>query len=111
MALACLVTPLERNSAREVILYSTRALHMDGISENGSVLKPLDAVAKSKALYRRSLGYLGTGEIEDALRDLEVAEQLQPEDAGIVKKKVEVNKLVKARRDKQKQAMSKLFSD
>ncbi|KAK1922649.1 cyclophilin-like domain-containing protein [Papiliotrema laurentii] len=78
---------------------ATRALSLPGLSNS----------EQGKALYRRALGNVALKNEEDAEKDLKKAAELVPGDAGIVKALRDVEAKQKARREKERQAYSKMF--
>lgn len=79
-------------------------------ASNALEVEAIDDKSKTKALYRKGMGYLLAKDEESAQKSLEEALQLSPEDGAIIKGLQDVKTTIKARRDKQKKAMSKFFS-
>lgn len=73
-------------------------------------VEDIDTKSKAKALYRRGMGYLLAKDEDLAQKDLEEALKEQPQDGAILKGLQDVKASIKARREKQKKAMSKFFS-
>lgn len=69
----------------------------------------LTPAEQGKALYRRALGYIALKQEEDAEKDLKRAAEAVPGDAGIVRALKDVETRQKARKDKERQAYSKMF--
>jgi peptidyl-prolyl isomerase D len=65
---------------------------------------------KAKALYRRAIAEVGLKDQESALKDLEEANKLVPNDAAVVKELVQVKKVTAERARKEKAAFSKAFA-
>lgn len=65
---------------------------------------------KAKAYYRRAIAMCGLKEEEDALKDLEEARKLVPNDAAIINEIARVKKNVADQERKQRAAMKKFFS-
>lgn len=65
---------------------------------------------KAKALYRRAIAEVALKDEEGALRDLQEANQLVPNDAAIVKELAQVKQAAAARLKKEKSAYSKAFA-
>ena len=79
-------SPLKSADARLAIQQSTRALSLDGEpTEQDPAKKPLTESEKAKAHYRRAMGHLAVKDEPEAIKDLEVAQTLQPEDGAIRK--------------------------
>lgn len=64
---------------------------------------------KAKALYRRGLAYARQKDEENAIKDLEAAKKLAPEDAAIAAELAGIKKVKAARLAKEKAAYSKFF--
>ena len=79
-------------------------------ASNALEVESIDEKSKTKALYRRGMGYLLAKDEESAQKSLEEALKLAPEDAAIIKGLHDVRATFKLRREKQKKAMSKFFS-
>jgi peptidyl-prolyl isomerase D len=69
----------------------------------------LSAKDKAKALYRRGLAYARLKDEDRAIKDLEAAKALAPEDAAIAAELAGVKKVKAARLAKEKAAYSKFF--
>jgi peptidyl-prolyl isomerase D len=65
---------------------------------------------KAKALYRRAVAEVGLKDEDGALKDLEEANKLVPNDAAVVKELTQVKKAAAERAKKEKAAYSKFFS-
>ena len=65
---------------------------------------------KAKALYRRAVAEVGLKDEDGALKDLEEANKLVPNDAAVVKELAQVKKAAAERAKKEKAAYSKFFS-
>lgn len=65
---------------------------------------------RAKALFRRGIAYVGTKDTDAALRDLEEAHKLVPQDAKIAAELTTVKAKVQARAAKEKAAFKKFFS-
>lgn len=84
----------------EGLKYASAALDVTGIPE----------ADRAKALYRRAIAKIGLKDEEGALRDLETANKLVPNDAAITKELSAVKKAAADRARKEKAAYSKFFS-
>lgn len=73
-------------------------------------VESIDNSSKTKALYRKGMGYVILKDEDSAKECLESALQLSPSDPAIAKGLEDVKKQSKARVEKQKKAMSKFFS-
>lgn len=73
-------------------------------------LGDLAPAEKGKALYRRALGKSLLKDDEGAEEDLRKALEAVPGDAGIIKSLKDVEGRLKARKDKERKAYSKMFS-
>lgn len=84
----------------------------DAISAASAALEveALEEKSKIKALYRKGIGYLLVKDEETAQKVLEEAHKLEPNDPAINKGLQDVKQTIKARKEKQKKAMSKFFS-
>lgn len=91
---------LKLGQGRDAIKAATEAIEIEEIDDK----------SKAKALYRRGMGYLKCKNESDAQVDLENSLQLVPGDAAVTKGLEEVKKSIRARRSKEKAAMSKFFS-
>lgn len=87
------------NQGRDAIKAATNALEVEEIDDK----------SKAKALYRKGLGHLLTKDEASAEKSFEEALKIQPNDGAILKGLQEVKATVKARKEKQKKAMSKFF--
>jgi peptidyl-prolyl isomerase D len=76
-------TPLAASDARLAIKQASRALALDGNSEEDGSKRKLADGEKAKALYRRATGFVTAKEEAEAVKDLEQALKLAPEDAAI----------------------------
>lgn len=65
---------------------------------------------KAKAYYRRAVAQVGLKEEDDALKDLQSALKLSPDDVAIANEIARVKQAVKAREAKDKAAAKKFFS-
>ena len=72
-------------------------------------LPKLTPSEQGKALYRRALGNVALKNEEEAEKDLKKAAEVVPGDAGITKALKDVEVRQKARRDRERQAYSKMF--
>ncbi len=79
---------------------ATAALEVNGITD----------AEKAKALYRRAVAQIGLKDEDAALKDLEEADHLVPNDAAVVKELKAVKKASAERAKKEKAAYSKFFS-
>lgn len=79
-------------------------------ASNALEVEVIDDKSKTKALYRKGMGYLLAKDEESAQKSLEEALKLSPADGAIIKGLQEVKTTIKTRREKQKKAMSKFFS-
>lgn len=77
---------------------------------NALEVEEIDEKSKAKALYRQGLGYMLAKNEDDAQKSFEDALAIQPNDAAILKGLQDVKVSIKARKEKQKKAMSKFFS-
>lgn len=73
-------------------------------------VEDLDEKSKVKGLYRLGRGYLLVKDEESAQKAFEDALAIEPNDAAIKKGLDDVKQGIKARKEKQKKAMSKFFS-
>ncbi|CAB4427007.1 unnamed protein product [Rhizophagus irregularis] len=64
---------------------------------------------KAKALYRRGSAKVGMKDEEEAVKDLQQALKLNPQDAAIAKEIAIAKQKLKAREEKQKKAFAKMF--
>lgn len=64
---------------------------------------------KGKALYRRALGRIQTKDDDEAEKDLKLALESVPGDAGVLKALKDVEMRRKARLDKERKAYGKMF--
>ncbi|EGV63064.1 peptidyl-prolyl cis-trans isomerase cpr6 [Yamadazyma tenuis] len=97
---------LKLKSGRKTVDYATRAI--DEITEEKKEVDKKKSLAK--ALYRKGMGELLLKDEEAAKISLEQALKYAPEDGAIIKGLSDVRATTKARRDKEKKAMSKFFS-
>ena len=65
---------------------------------------------KAKVYYRRALAYMGLKEEDEALKDLQEALKLAPNDAAVANEITRVKKAIKDREAKDKAAARKFFS-
>lgn len=72
--------------------------------------KAADEKSKAKALYRRGLAYNGIRDVDNALKDFEMAQSFQPHDAAITKALYDTKIKIKEMDNKQKKSLSKMFS-
>lgn len=79
-------------------------------ADEALAVESADAKSKSKAYYRKGMGYLLTKDEDSAQKALEAALGFAPGDQAILAGLAEVKASAKARRDKQKKAMAKFFS-
>lgn len=79
-------------------------------ANNALEVEQIDDKSKTKALYRKGMGYILVKDEEQAQKILEEALELEPNDAAIQKGLQEAKHNIKLRRDKQKKAMAKFFS-
>lgn len=84
----------------DALRFATSALDVGSIAD----------ADKAKALFRRSIAHLGLKDDEDALKDLQEASKLAPNDAAIVKELTQVKKAAADRAKKEKAAYSKAFA-
>ncbi|KAK2590099.1 peptidyl-prolyl cis-trans isomerase cpr6 [Conoideocrella luteorostrata] len=84
----------------EAIRHATSALAVSGASD----------ADKAKALYRRGVAYVGSKDEETALKDLEEAHKLAPNDGVVAKELSAVKTKATARAAKEKAAFKKFFS-
>jgi peptidyl-prolyl isomerase D len=87
----------------------------DGKTWAGYALETADAAKakdadRAKAYYRRAVAEVGVKEEDDALKDLEAALKLAPNDAAINNEMVRVKKIISDAEKKEKAAMKKFFS-
>lgn len=97
--LNCSLVALKLNKGKQVVYNATKAL--ESITDDKQ---------RAKALYRNGMGLLLLKDEDGAKENLEQALKFAPEDAGILKGLNDVKASIKARRDKEKKAMSKFFS-
>ena len=62
-----------------------------------------------KAMFRRATALEKTKQYEDALKDLDAAAKVAPEDKNVVKAVARVKKLQKKQEDKEKKMYGKMF--
>lgn len=91
---------LKLKDGKKAIKSATSALEVDNVDEK----------SKSKAYYRKGMGYLLVKDEESGEQCLKQALTFAPNDAGILKGLADVKANAKARREKQKKAMSKFFN-
>lgn len=91
---------LKLKNGKDAISQASAALEIETIAEK----------SKIKALYRQGMGYLMAKDEELAQKVLEQAQKIEPNDAAINKGLQEVKQSIKARKEKQKKAMSKFFA-
>lgn len=72
--------------------------------------KAADEKAKAKALYRRGQSYTGMNDLDNALKDFEMAKSFQPNDLAIAKQLADTRIKIKELDNKQKKSLSKMFS-
>lgn len=97
---------LKLNNGKQVVEAADRALSEIEEEVDG----PEKDKSKAKALYRKGMGQLSLKDEESAKQSLEAALKFAPEDGGIITGLQNVKASIKARRDKEKKAMSKFFS-
>lgn len=95
---ALLSTKLEQ--WQDVIRFASSALTVAGISDKD----------KAKALYRRGVANVRSKDLEAALKDLEEAGKLAPEDGAVVSELHTVRNKVKERAAKEKAQYKKFFA-
>ncbi|GAA5956795.1 hypothetical protein JCM3765_005739 [Sporobolomyces pararoseus] len=104
-------SPLKSSDARLAIQQATRALSLDGKpDEQDPAKKPLTESEKAKAHYRRAMGHLAVKDESEAIKDLEAAQALQPEDGAIRKELLAAKKRVEDRKSKARSAYAKMFN-
>lgn len=91
---------LKSNDGKKVVAASSNALETESIDEK----------SRSKALYRKGMGYLLLKDEDSAKLTLEEALKSAPEDPAILEGLRKVKETQRVRREKQKKAMSKFFS-
>lgn len=84
----------------DALRYASAALNVADITD----------ADKAKALYRRAVAEVGLKDEDGALKDLEEANKLVPNDAAVVKELTQVKKAAAERAKKEKAAYSKFFS-
>lgn len=84
----------------DAIRHATSALNVPGASD----------ADRAKALYRRGLAYVRAKDEEAAVKDLEEASKLAPNDAMVTKELASVKTKANARAAKEKAAFKKFFS-
>lgn len=72
--------------------------------------KGADEKSKAKALYRRGKAYTGIKDIDNALKDFEMAQSFQPNDLAIAKALSDTKTKIKIMDNQQKKSLSKMFS-
>lgn len=77
--------PLAGPDARLAIKQASAALDLDGDAEKSADYRKLADGEKAKALYRRAVGHVAIKEEENAIKDLEQALKLAPQDGAISK--------------------------
>jgi peptidyl-prolyl isomerase D len=108
-ALGALRFTLNSNSA----LLSNRLKAYDDALRSASAALDVANIAdadKAKALYRRAIAEVALKDEEGAVKDLQEANKLVPNDAAIVKELAQVKQAVAARLKKEKSAYSKAFA-
>lgn len=91
---------LKLQNGKKAVEAATKALAVENIDDK----------SKSKALYRKGMGYLLAKDEDSARASLEEALKILPNDSAIIAGLKEVKARLKARLDKQKKAMAKFFS-
>jgi peptidyl-prolyl isomerase D len=71
--------------------------------------KYLSDTDKAKALYRRGSAKVGMKDEEEAIKDLQEALKLNPQDAAIIKEITIAKQKIQAREKAQKKAFAKMF--
>ena len=97
-------------SAQTVIKHATRALNLDGKPDEVEMTKQLTDADKAKALYRRAMAHVILKDEAEAIKDLEAAQALQPDDAAVKKELAAAKKRVEERKAKARAAYSKMFN-
>lgn len=97
-------------SAQTVIKHATRALNLDGNPDQVEMTKQLTDADKAKALYRRAMAHVILKDEPEAIKDLEAAQALQPDDAAVKKELAAAKKRVEDRKAKARAAYSKMFN-
>ena len=69
----------------------------------------LSDIDKAKALYRRGSAKVGMKDEEEAVKDLQKALKLNPQDAAIANEIAIAKQKIQARENKQKKAFAKMF--
>ncbi|CAL9737718.1 peptidyl-prolyl cis-trans isomerase Cpr6p [Monosporozyma servazzii] len=91
---------LKLNDNKTVLVAASEVLYAEGA----------DDLAKAKALYRRGTAYANVNDTDMALADLEMAATFHPNDAAIHKAIKDTKAKQKKQTEKQKKALSKMFS-
>lgn len=91
---------LKDKNGKNAILAAGQALSFEEIDEK----------LQAKAWYRKGSGYLLAKDEDNAENAFETALKLSPGDAAVLKGLLDVKAIAKARKEKQKKAMSKFFS-
>ncbi|GAA5992733.1 hypothetical protein JCM10908_006903 [Rhodotorula pacifica] len=97
-------------SAQTVVKHATRALNLDGNPDEQEMTKQLTEADKAKALYRRAMAHVVLKDEQEAIKDLEAAQQLQPEDAAVKKELAAAKQRVEDRKKKARAAYAKMFN-
>lgn len=110
--MAALRFTLHSNSA---LLANKTKRYADARNWAGYALETADAASatdadKAKAHYRRAVALVGLKEEEEALKDLEAAAHLAPNDAGISNETARVKKQLADHQRKEKEKLKKFFS-
>ncbi|GMM31760.1 peptidylprolyl isomerase [Martiniozyma asiatica (nom. inval.)] len=97
--LNCSLMSLKLKDGKSAVQYATQAL--DDVE--------MDNKSRAKCFFRRGSGYLLQHNEEDAIKDFEEAQKLQPSDAAISKALKDTKASLKAIKEKEKAAYSKFF--
>ncbi|GAA6029639.1 hypothetical protein JCM8097_000980 [Rhodosporidiobolus ruineniae] len=92
------------------IKQATRALALDGNPETEEGRRKLTDGEKAKALYRRALAQVQAKQDQEAIKDLEEAQKLQPEDGAIKQALAAAKQRVEERKKRARAAFGKMFA-
>jgi tetratricopeptide (TPR) repeat protein len=90
-------------------LVALRLGKFETVVENASEVLHVDS-GNAKALYRRGVARTARGDLDGAREDLAAADAACPNDGGIATALADVLQRLKAAKDKQRSAMSKMFA-
>ena len=99
-------------NANSALLSNKLKIYDDALRYASAALDVADVTDadKAKALYRRAIAEVGLKDEDAALKDLEEANKLVPNDPAVIKELAQVKKAAAERAKKEKAAYSKFFS-